>query len=62
MKMSDHPRLVSIHDALKLVAANRPLLNTEQVTLENCLGRTLFADASRGGTVTFASTSSNSVR
>ncbi|MEL6692690.1 MAG: gephyrin-like molybdotransferase Glp [Pseudomonadota bacterium] len=51
MKMSDHPRLVSIHDALKLVAANRPLLNTEQVTLENCLGRTLFDDVLANVTV-----------
>ena len=42
--MSDHPRLVSIHTALKLVAASRPNSGVEQMALEDCLGRTLAED------------------
>ena len=42
--MSDHPRLVSIHTALKLMAANRPRLGVEQVALDDCLGRTVAED------------------
>lgn len=49
MTLSDHPRLVSIQTALKLVAANQPKLGVERVVLEDCLGRIaaedVFADA-----------------
>ncbi|MEL7481972.1 MAG: gephyrin-like molybdotransferase Glp [Pseudomonadota bacterium] len=42
--MSDHPKLVSIHAAMNLIASNRPVLAEERVALEACLGRTLAED------------------
>ncbi|MEL7539299.1 MAG: gephyrin-like molybdotransferase Glp [Pseudomonadota bacterium] len=44
MRMSDHPRLVSIHTALKRVAENRPSLGVEAIALDDCLGRTVAND------------------
>ena len=51
MTMSDHPRLVSIHAALDLVAENRPSLGGEQVALDDCLGRTVAVDVIADTTV-----------
>ena len=51
MTMSDHPRLVSIHTALDLVAENRPSLGVEQVALDDCLGRTVAEDVFADTTV-----------
>lgn len=49
--MSDHPRLVSIQTALKLVAANPPKLEVERVALEDCLGRIVAEDVLADATV-----------
>jgi len=51
MTMSDHPRLVSIQSALKLVAANHPSLGRERVVLDDCLGRIVTGDVFAQATV-----------